>query len=275
MTAEPASLDADEPAPARRGIAQGVGHAALTAVRAATGVYSVLVKTLYYLVRGVRQPGAIARQMYAIGNESLVFLCVVMGFLGMIVVYQTGLQLQRVVPDLGMLGANFVDLLVRELVPSICALMLATRVGAGIAAEIGSMVVTEQVDALRMCAADPVDYLIKPRFVASVVMTLVLSTIAGTVAWVAGMVTAGTFFNITPGTFINLSLVGVGDAVSFVTKCVAYGAAIPVVSGYCGLVTYGGSEGVGWATTSAVVSSSLSVVVLDFFISGACYLVFG
>ena len=78
-----------------------------------------------------------------------------MGFIGMILVYQAGLQTKRVVPDFTMLGATYLELLVRDLAASIGALMLATRVGAGIAAEIGSMVVTEQVDALRMCAADP------------------------------------------------------------------------------------------------------------------------
>jgi hypothetical protein len=107
-------------------------------------------------------------------TRSLFFMTVVMGFIGMILVYQAGLQTKRVLPDLTMLGATFLELLVRDLAASIGALMLATRVGAGIAAEIGSMVVTEQVDALRMSAADPIDYLIKPRFIASVVMTTVL-----------------------------------------------------------------------------------------------------
>jgi phospholipid/cholesterol/gamma-HCH transport system permease protein len=198
-----------------------------------------------------------------------------MGFIGMILVYQAGLQTQRVVPDLSLLGATFLELLVRDLAASICALMLATRVGAGIAAEIGSMVVTEQVDALRMCAADPVDYLIVPRFVASIVMTMMLVAIAACVAYTTGMLTGQAFFSINPKTFMNLSLVDFGDLTIGLAKCIAYGAAIPVVSGYCGLSTFGGSEGVGWATTRAVVNSSLAVIILNFFISGAGYLVFG
>src|SRR4029434_8842034 len=123
---------------------------------------------------GRTEAGAISRQMYEIGNKSIFFLTVVMGFIGMILVYQAGLQTQRVFPDLSMLGATFLELLVRDLAASIGALMLATRVGAGIAAEVGSMVVTEQVDALKMSAADPIDYLVKPRFIASVIMTTVL-----------------------------------------------------------------------------------------------------
>jgi phospholipid/cholesterol/gamma-HCH transport system permease protein len=226
-------------------------------------------------VRGVRQPGAIVRQMYEIGNKSLLFLCVVMGFNGMILVYQAGLQTLRVVPDLSLLGATFLELLVRDLAASICALMLATRVGAGIAAEIGSMVVTEQVDALRMCAADPVDYLIKPRFLASLFMTTILVVVAACVAFVTGMFTAQVFFEINPRTFANMQLVDAGDLCVGLAKCVAYGAAIPVVSGHSGLATFGGSEGVGWATTRAVVNSSLAVIMLNFVISGAGYLIFG
>lgn len=274
-TADPgASATASEPGAFIRGVG-AIGALALEFVTAGKELYSVFVKTLYYCVRGVRQPGAISRQMYEIGNRSLFFLCVVMGFMGMILTYQAGIQTRRVVPDLSLLGATFLELLVKDLAASIGALMLATRVGAGIAAEIGSMVVTEQVDALRMCAADPVDYLIKPRFIASVLMTVVVVFIAGVVATGTGILTGEAFFGINPRTFINWSLVDHGDVIVGLTKCIAYGAAIPVVSGYSGLSTFGGSEGVGWATTRAVVNSSLAVIMLNFFISGTGYLIFG
>ena len=98
----------------RTGLA-AVGGAALDLVDAGKQLYSVFVKTLYYTVRGVREPGAVSRQMYEIGNKSLIFLCVVMGFIGMILVYQAGLQTRRVVPDLSLLGATFLELLVRDL----------------------------------------------------------------------------------------------------------------------------------------------------------------
>jgi len=241
----------------------------------ARGMYRLFALTLYYSVRGRRDTRAVLQQMYEIGNRSLVFLCVVMGFIGMILVYQGGLQTRRVVPDLSLLGASFLELLVRDLGASICALMLATRVGAGIAAEIGSMVVTEQVDALRMCATDPVDYLVKPRFLATLVTFFALVVLASCVAFLTGMWTARTFFDLTPDTFANVSQVDAGDLVVGLAKCFAYGAAIPVISAYAGLNAYGGSEGVGAATTRAVVSSSLAVIVLNFLISGAGYFVFG
>jgi phospholipid/cholesterol/gamma-HCH transport system permease protein len=260
---------------ARSRLSATLGRLLLDAIAAVRDLYRVFMLTLYYSLRGEPNRRAFLREMYEIGNRSLVFLCIVMGFIGMILVYQGGLQTQRVVPDLSLLGATFLQLLVRDLAASICALMLATRVGAGIAAEIGSMVVTEQVDALRMCATDPVDYLIRPRFLASLSIFGALVVIAAGVAFVAGMWTAYAFFGINPRTFANVSMVSVGDLTIGLTKCIAYGAAIPVISGYCGLTAFGGSEGVGAATTRAVVSSSLAVIMLNFVISGTGYLVFG
>jgi phospholipid/cholesterol/gamma-HCH transport system permease protein len=212
--------------------------------------------------------------MYEMNNKNVFFISITMGFIGMIMVYQAGLQTKRVVPDFTMLGPTYLELLVRDLAASIASLMLATRVGAGIAAEIGSMVVTEQVDALRMCAADPIDYLVAPRFIASVIMTMILVIWAGFVAFVAGGAMAYFAFDVNPKTFASVQLVDFGDLATGLTKCVAYGAAIPVVSAYCGLSTFGGSEGVGWATTRAVVNSSLAIIILNFFISAAAFLVF-
>ncbi|HVJ89624.1 MAG TPA: ABC transporter permease [Labilithrix sp.] len=251
-----------------------LGAAAIDLLIGGRELYSVFVRTLFYTFRGRREKGATVRQMYEMGNRSLFFLSTTMGFIGMILVYQAGLQSKRVLPDFNMLGATYLELLVRDIAASIGALMLATRVGAGIAAEIGSMVVTEQIDALRMCAADPIDFLIVPRFLASMLMTLCLIVWSGTVAFVAGAVTAYVAFDVSFPTFFNIALVDFGDLSIGLAKCIAYGAAIPIVSGYCGLSTFGGSEGVGWATTRAVVNTSLAIIILNFFISGAGFLIF-
>jgi phospholipid/cholesterol/gamma-HCH transport system permease protein len=136
------------------------------------------------------------------------------------------------------------------------------------------MVVTEQVDALRMCAADPIDYLVRPRFLASIVMTLALVVISTFVAGTTGMVTADVFFDVPPETFLDFREVDFGDVTICLCKALAYGATIPVVSGYCGLYTHGGSEGVGSATTRAVVNSSLGIIMLNFFITSLGYAVF-
>lgn len=237
-------------------------------------LFAMLARTIVVAIRGRKDWSAIVLQAYRMGNESVFFVSVTMGFIGMIMVFQSGLQAMKIVPDLTMLGAMFAELLVRDLAASIGAMMLATRVGAGIAAEIGSMVVTEQVDALRMSAADPIEYLVVPRFLASVVMTFCLLIWAAFVAFTAGMITANVVFEVNYATFANFMLVDAGDLAVGLTKMVAYGAAIPVVSARCGLTTFGGSEGVGWATTNAVVQSSLAVIVLNFFISAAGYLLF-
>jgi phospholipid/cholesterol/gamma-HCH transport system permease protein len=269
----PPSSELRDVAP-ERGLVASLGAGAIDLARVGAELYSVFVRTLYYCFYGRREPGRVMQQMYEIGNKSLFFLTVVMGFIGMILVYQAGLQTKRVLPDLTMLGATFLELLIRDLAASIGALMLATRVGAGIAAEIGSMVVTEQVDALRMSAADPIDYLVRPRFLASLVMTTVLLIWGCFVAYVAGMVTGYSVYDIHPRTFMNLALVDVGDLAVGLTKCVAYGAAIPIVAAHSGLSTFGGSEGVGWATTRAVVNASLTVIILNLVISASGFLIF-
>src|SRR6185437_3448529 len=184
-----------------------LGARAIELVKEGLELYSVFVRTLYYCARGRREEGATVRQMYEIGNQSLFFLTVVMGFIGMILVLQAGIQTKRVLPELSLLGANYLELLIRDLAASIGSLMLATRVGAGIAAEIGSMVVTEQIDALRMCAADPIDFLIKPRFIASMVMTTVLIVWAGTVAFGTGAATAYVACDVPLRTFCNMQLI--------------------------------------------------------------------
>src|SRR3954466_1827278 len=211
MSAEPNSNAVVEAPYEEPGWIGALGAAAIDLIIGGRELYSVFVRTLYYVARGKREKGALVRQMYEIGNRSVFFLSVTMGFLGMILVYQAGLQVKRVVPDYTLLGATYLELLVRDFAASLGALMLATRVGAGIAAEIGSMVVTEQIDALRMCAADPIDFLIKPRFLASMIMTMMLIVWAGTVAFVAGAFTAYFAYDVPLQTFFNRALADVGD----------------------------------------------------------------
>jgi phospholipid/cholesterol/gamma-HCH transport system permease protein len=222
-----------------------------------------------------RPRGEIVRQLYWLGNRSVVFIAVTLGFIGMVMAYEACLQLSRVTGDFSQVGAQLLKLDVSDFAPTLTGLMLATRVGAGIAAEIGSMKVTEQIDALRMSGVLPIDYLIVPRFVASLVMTLVLSVLGGVVMYAASGLTAKYSFGVNPGTFFDASMVRGRHVALLVIKAAAYGAAIPVVAGFCGLRARGSSEGVGWATTAAVIGGSLSVIVLDFAISAAALLVLG
>ena len=219
----------------------------------------------------MRRRAQLKAQLYAIGNESLLFIVATMGVLGFIIVLQALVQIDRILAEFSMVGPAFIQGFIREFAPTITGLMIATRVGSGIAAEIGSMVVTEQVDALRMCNADPVDYLVVPRFAASLVMTVALSIVGALVGIICGGLVAVFIWDIPADMFFRLNVVSIPDTVSGLLKALAYGAAIPIVSAQAGFSSHGGSEGVGEATTRAVVNSSFAVIVLDLLISGISY----
>jgi phospholipid/cholesterol/gamma-HCH transport system permease protein len=267
-----------------RGRIEELGESVVNASRAGVELWMVYVSTIAGILRGLsrrrggrgRPKGELLRQLHTVGNKSLVFIIVTLGFIGMVSTYQTCLQIDRVTPgNFSQLGPQSIRLIVSDFGPTLTALMLATRVGAGIAAEIGSMKVTEQVDALRMSGVLPIDYLLVPRFIACIIMTLLLSTLGGAIMYTAGGLTANYSFDVNPNLFFDLGLLRFRHLILFVVKAVSYGAAIPVIAGFCGLRARGSSEGVGWATTAAVIGSSFAVIVLDFIISAAALFLTG
>lgn len=252
----------------------GIGGPIVALYATLRDMVRILGLTIYYMVNGKwgpRRRKDIVAQMYEVGNRSIVFITVTLGFLGMILIFQAGFQANRITGDLSLLGALFLQLLLREFAPTITAMMLATRVGTGMAAQLGSMVVTEQVDALRMSGAQPVDYLVVPRFIAALVMMVVLTVFAVIVAFIAGAITAKSFYGVNPRTFIDFSMLEWFDLWIGMAKAIAYGIAVPITACQAGLSVVGGSEGVGLATTKAVVNASLAVIILDFLISGIGY----
>jgi phospholipid/cholesterol/gamma-HCH transport system permease protein len=257
-----------------------IGGGAIAFARAFVELWNVYVATVAGCLRALSRKnrsnrGELVRQLYAIGNRSLLFVIVTLGFIGMVMAYEACLQLSRVTGEFSQVGTQLVRLIVSDFGPTIAGMMLATRVGAGIAAEIGSMKVTEQVDALRMSGVLPIDYLIVPRFVASIVMTVALAILGSIVMYAAGGLTAQYSFGVNPNLFFDLHLLRLRHVALFVIKAASYGAAIPVVAGFCGLRARGSSEGVGWATTAAVIGSSFAVIALDFVISAAALFVTG
>ena len=256
---------------------EAIGDAGLGFFRAALELWRLYIATIAGVTRGFsrrrdrrgRPRGEVARQLYSIGNRSLVFIIVTLGFIGMVMTYQACLQLGRVTGDYSQVGSQFIRLIISDFGPTLTAMMLATRVGAGIAAEIGSMKVTEQIDALRMSGVLPIDYLIVPRFLACLIMTLVLAILGSVIMYAAGGLTAQYSFGVNPNSFYDLSFIRPRHVVVFVVKALAYGAAIPIVAGFCGLRARGSSEGVGWATTAAVIGGSFAVILLDFLISAS------
>lgn len=264
---------APDPSAGRPSLAPRLPGIAVHPAESTRGSVDVLAGTAKAV--GRLEPSEVLRQFFAIGVQSLGFISLVLGFVGAILVYQAGLQSLRIVPDTSNVGATYLELLVKDLAASITGLMLATRVGAGIAAEIGSMKVTDQLDALRLCNTDPVDYLVAPRVVASVLATPLLTVFGGAVAVLTGATTGYWAFGINPTIFLDPRYIDIVDVVVGLTKSVCFGLAIPLVSAHAGLYAQGGSEGVGNATTSAVVGSSLAVIVTGFLIGAFGQVLFG
>ncbi len=256
-----------------------LGRWLLESVSLPATTWRVLLQSLAGVVRrftgkSPRRRGEVRRQLYALGNRSLLFVLITLAFLGMVIAYQTCLQLSKVTGDYSQVGQQLLRMVVSDLGATLTGMMLATRVGAGIAAELGSMKVTEQLDALRMSGVSPIDYLVVPRLLASIAATVALSILGGAAMYAGAGLTAYFSFSVNPAIFFdptatNFAHVGVG-----LIKALSYGTAIPVVAAACGLSARGSSEGVGWATTSAVIGGSFCVLALDFAWSVAAYLVF-
>ena len=195
-------------------------------------------------------------------------------FTGMVLSLQTAYGLSRfgAKPYVGsILGLA----IVRELGPVLAALMVAGRVGAGITSELGSMKVTEQVDAIRAMGADPVEKLVLPRVIATT-LGLPLLTLFGIVLGIlGGLIVADLQYRITPDFFLQTvsTTVTVGDFFSGVAKTFFFGWTIAMVGCFVGLRAEGGTAGVGRATTTSVVTASIAVLVSDFFLTKLLMLV--
>ena len=209
----------------------------------------------------------VAVQFEAIAVRSMSIVTVTALFTGMVLALQTVVSLSRLgaKPYTGMfVGLAFV----LELGPVLTALMVSGRVGAGITAEIGSMTVTEQVDAIRAMGADPVQKLVLPRVIATTIGLPLLTILADMLGIFGGMLIANQS-GITPEFYMGtvVSVVTVPDFLQALAKTFFFGWTIAMVGCYTGLNTSGGTVGVGRATTRAVVRASISILILDFFLT--------
>lgn len=261
---------------------ESLGAAAVGVWRMGLGLWGMLLGTLAGTWRLARRdnlsraPGELRRQLFGMGNRSLAFISMTLGLIGMVMVYQGCQQIDRVTGDLSQVGPQFLRLAIADFAPTLTALMLATRIGASMAAELGTMTVTDQVDAMRLCGVLPIDYLVVPRFWACALATIALSVYGGVVMFVAGGVIAYFSFDLNPALYIDFSLVTGAHLGMFMCKAASYGMALPIVAAYMGLDAQPGQDGVGKATTRAVLGGSLAVIGLDlvwtvfgFFVLGA------
>ncbi len=215
-------------------------------------------------------------QMDQIGVGSLPIVVITAFFIGGVMVLQTAAQFERF-GETALTGDAVSLALVRELGPAITALLVAGRNASGIASELGSMVVTEQVDAMRALGTDPIRKLVTPRVIAMVTMLPLLVAVADFVGLVGGFIVA--YFTLRLGAVQfwtrAIDALEFGDLVQGMSKPVIFGLIISTVGCFQGLRVKGGTQGVGRATTSAVVISSVMVLVIDFFLAKILLFIFG
>jgi phospholipid/cholesterol/gamma-HCH transport system permease protein len=210
----------------------------------------------------------IIEQFDSIGVRSLTVVLLTGFFTGAVLALQSGLTLDQfgARPVVGRLVAAS---MIKELGPVLTGLMLTGRVGSGIAAELGSMVVTDQINALRALGTDPIRKLVLPRVLAGVIMAPVLTVIADFVGIVGGWVVARFQLQVASGLYwssIEQALF-MEDIWMGLIKPVVIGFVIVTVACHVGLRTSGGTQGVGVATTRAVVAGSVAVIAVDFFVT--------
>jgi len=203
-----------------------------------------------------------------VGNESVVIAVVTAIFVSMVF----SVQVTREFIAFGAssaIGGVLAIALVRELAPVLTAVILAGRVGSAFAAEIGTMRVTEQIDALQVLQTDPIDYLVVPRVLACLVMLPVLTVLAEVTGLMGGLFITTQVYGLTVDLYIDSAqrLLDTWDLVSSVIKAATFGVLIAVIGSSWGMTTDGGAKGVGRSATTAVVTSLMAIFVVNFFLS--------
>jgi len=226
------------------------------------------------LVRPPYEVRAWIYQMELIGVRSLGVAGITTIFTGMVLALQTAYSL----PSLGVkyyIGTVVSKSLTRELGPVLIALIVGGRIGAGMTAELGTMKVTEQIDALRAMAADPVKKLVAPKLAATLIMLPCLTILGDALGILGGLLIAVGQLNLSAGLYGNdvLSALTISDVLSGVGKSFFFAYFIAIIGCYNGLHARGGADGVGRATTNTVVLAAIMVLVADFFLTKLFYVI--
>ena len=245
-----------------------MGGAVSHALEELGGLSLLVLQTLREGLRRRPEWRVLMEQLHHLGVLSVGISTVTALFTGMVLALQTSYSLAAY-------GAKFfvgdvVALsLVRELGPVLTSLMVGGRVGAGITAEVGTMNVTEQIDAIRAMAASPVRKLVVPKVLAILVMLPILVVLADFVGVMGGLVMAVTSLNQPSAFYLQhvIKALSIHDVMSGLGKTVIFALLISFIACYKGLTASGGADGVGRATTETVVAASLSVLISDFFLT--------
>jgi phospholipid/cholesterol/gamma-HCH transport system permease protein len=219
----------------------------------------------------VKRPLEVASTLYqieALGVSSLGIVAVTSIFIGMVMTIQFAFGLQRF-GGVEYIPRVIVLAFVRELGPTLTAVIVGGRIGSGIAAEVGAMNVTEQIDAIRALGGDPAKKLVLPRVLAAMVVMPFLSIFADTLGTLGAVFVANVEYGIAPRLFMQSALetVLLSDLFSGLAKTPIFGFIIAIVGCHFGMSTKGGTEGVGQSTTRTVVVVSISILVADYFLT--------
>ena len=229
---------------------------------------SLAVQTIAQCRTVFHRPKRIAVQMTRMGYDSLPLAAGVALFTGMVLALHSGYALKKYGAT-EMLSYIVALSMVKEMAPVLTALLLAARVGAAVAAEIGTMSVHEEIDALHTLGINPVKYLVMPRFVACVVMMPTLVIYADVIGMVGGGLVANASYGVTWTSYVkNISQALVfRDILQGLIKAIVFGGIISTVACHRGLNTTGGAEGVGRAITSCVVTTFIYIFIANYFVT--------
>ena len=208
------------------------------------------------------------QQMDIIGVGSLLIILLTGFFTGGVLALQSSKSL-KAFGAVNLTGQLVSLSLIKELGPVLTALMLAGRVGSGIASELGSMVVTEQIDAMRALGTDPTKKLVTPRLIATTTMLPLLTVMADLLGLVGGWIVSLYTLKLNTSLYWNTALrsIDYNNALEGLLKPIVFGFLVGMVGCYFGLRTRGGTQGVGRSTTQSVVTASILIIVADFFLS--------
>ncbi len=253
-------------------IFDSLGKSVLHAVEEMGRIILLFLSVLSWMVRPPWRLRNIFKQMEFVGVRSI-FVVVLTGmFTGMVMALQ-GYHGFRMFSAESMVGSAVALGMTRELGPVLTSLMVTARAGSAMAAELGTMKVTEQIDALYVMAANPVQYLIVPRVIAGVIMVPFLTVISDFVGILGGYFVGVQILNINSGIFIKniTKMVELNDIYNGLIKAACFGLILSLVGCYKGFNTSGGAEGVGRATTEAVVLASITILISDYFLTALMF----
>ena len=253
---------------------RGLGDRVITGINYIGQITMLYVQTLFWIIKPPFKRERILEQSKRIGIDSFFIVVVVALFTGMVLALQTAYQMEKLSSEIYI--ANLVSVaLTRELGPVLTALIVAGRVGASITAEIGTMKVTEQIDALDTLATNPVKYLVVPRFLSLVIMLPILTIFADLVGIIGGYIICVYKIYIPSAIYIQntFDALAIKDIMTGLLKAAFFGMIIALVGCYEGLRARGGAEGVGKATTLSVVTSFILIIITDCFFTALFYFV--